>query len=775
MKNIRKVVIIFAASAVSLAFISFKIYQKIISNNNKAPKYEKITQSTAGYSNRFVDVARNGDLYIKNNNNRIITIDPPAFTDVDYSKLYKYIPFSFSGELNTKGTDNSQIFRMQQFDKIKLSYKLDKKPFVLNTMDINSPFFSLKQKNANIFRFDLEYKTSLDPKLIKQSQALYYVFKLNYYKKGRVRIKSVISRIYLSNSMNGYSTFNYYFLPPKDAVSVELEITEPKALSGTIAIKKCGFFEYPEEKAQLEYYNYSIQNGHASDVINQVFEYNNRYITRTISTVPNSDKVDISLKIKYKSEVQSMEEDEPIEVNSNDMQYLGRDMKVHSYLGNGKTYVSDYTTPYFSRFNNNVLYCLNGYTSVETQKNTDRYKINIYTCNYNDDEYFLIGDGGEYTYIFTQKYNKNDESDLNYSILLNYNGAAFVPSRTPYATHGTFIITNHPDSNTINTLEAMMYGSSNKKNPLYGHSGFLYYKIPATWGFFSKTESGLIGIDNPEFKQIIDTMSKDGIEVVPHTITGIAPDNTRNILEEYMPELQKMGIEDWIDHSLGAGARSAAIKSEGSIAGSEQYSLDLFKKYGFKYCWSYVDASLSNGIDMLSEHQIFLHPQIFFKNNNLGCNGYSIYQWDTYRPKNFVEEVNNSNLDELVKNDGICIMHDYFTHPMQMGRFFTESPDGSVTLTPKFNDDLKLLDNYRKNKKLYIPTVKEFIDYSTSIHNIDITYDSPDNITIDNKNQADIKGFTLITINPSNQSNYMIVNLHPGYNNITLKAPHKSL
>lgn len=769
---------VFAVLAVSILFIEYKVHKRIIPGKKGASQYTevatKVIKVNSVYSNKFIDVARDGNLYIKNNDNRIITIHNPEITDIDYSKIYKCTSFRFKGELNSKGADDAQVFQIEPYKKIQLSYKLDKKPSIFSSLDIDSPFFSLGHSNTDLYRFVLEYKTNIGFKLGKYSEPPFYIFRLNYY-NNKVHIKTDTLRIYFTNSLSNYATFNYYFIPPKGADSVGLEIREPSKLSGTLAIKKCGFYEYPEVKPQLKSYNCTAQNGHTSDTIIQIFDYNNRCITRTINTNQASDKVDINLKIKYKGDLQSMEEDEPIDVSSNDMQYLGRDMKIHNYLGNGRTYVSDYTTPYFSRFNDNALYCLNGYTSVATKKNTHNYNVNMYACNHNDDDYFLIGSGGEYTYTYTQKFNKNDESELDYSVLLNYRGPAFVPSRTPFATHGTFIITSHPDSNSVNMLNAMMYGSSNKKSPLYEHAGFLYHKIPATWGFFTKTEQGYIGIDKPDYKKTIEAMSKDGIEAVPHTITGISPDNTRNLLKEYMPELQKMGIEDWIDHSLGYGTRCADIKSEGSLAGNSQYSMDLFKQYGYKYCWSYVDASLSNGIDMLSESQGYLHPQIFFKNNNLGCDGYSMYQWDTYRPKNFIREVDSSNLNEIVNNDGICIMHDYFTHPMQIGKFFTVSRDGNVTLTPKFEDILKMLDYYRENKKLYIPTVKEFIDYSTSIHNIDIKYNSPDSITIDNKNQADIDGFTLITTDSSNKSNYMVVNLHPGYNNVTLKLSSKSI
>lgn len=728
----------------------------------KVAKIENNNVGTVKYSNELVDTTDDGVLYIKKGTGRIVTVSPPSFTDINYSKNYEVTPFTFSKTFQVNSKD-----KPDDYTKYLMMKQYLKSAFASNKvrMNLTSPFSIIDGNSTDIYRFSGKYNFS---PAAKDKKTYFCVVKLNYYNNKGIESTETF-RIY-SAPNDKESLLDYFFMAPKGTTFMNIEISQPDISSCAFSIRDCAFYKYPEVKPHLNHYYLSEEKDQAYDIITQVFEFDNRNITRTIRSNLTSNKIEVNLKIKYKDEVQTLKEYEPIDIDSNSIEYVGRDMKLHNSIGNNNIYTTDYTTPYFSRFGNNVLYCFNGYTSVETQKEGSQYRVNIFDSNYNDQKYFIIGDGGVYKYIFTQKFNAGNESSMNYSILLDYKGPVFMPSRTPFATRGTLVITHHPDSNTINTLKATMFGSSDTKSPLYMHAGFLYHKIPATWGFFSKTEGNLTGIDNPAFKQVITAMNENGIEVVPHTITGIAPNNTRAVLEEYMPELQKMGIDDWIDHSLASGTKCADIKSEGSIAGSSQFSMDLFKKYGFKYCWSYVDVNLQNGIDMLSDDKDVSHPQIFFKNNNLGYDDYSLYQWNTYRPRNFIQEVNSSNLNELVKNAGVCLIHDYFNHPMQTGKFFTMDSKGNVTLTPKFEAVLKLIDSYRSNKKLYVPTVRQFIDYSSSLHNIDVSYDNPDNLVINNRNKNNIDGFTLITIDSTNHEKYTAINLHPGYNDISLNT-----
>lgn len=771
----------------------------------------------AVYSSRYFDLSQDGTILIKNSIKRRMAIGAPVFTDVNYSKNYTTVSFKFANLSQNKSTGHNSDFKIyikapkkksrnslnistkninddavlqkkndskkiskSTASKIKKSLKskeLNKKDAKVfkaaSRLDIASPYFDI-QDSSSIYRIKFNYcaepymtmKNIINSK--KNIQVPFYSCSLKFLNRLKQPVDFENFRIYLINDGNKVSTFDYNFLPKTGAKYAELEIRQPFDFPGSLITNNTYFYKYPVIKEKLLDYKFTASKDNDYDTVKQIFDYQNRSFVRTITSDYSSNSINVNSDTEYKSSVQSFKEYEPFTVNSDTIQYVGRDMKIHKSISSKNPYVTDYTTPYFSRFNNLTVCCNNGYTSAETFKDSEDYRVNFYTSNPDDDKYFILGEGGAYKYIFTQLHNAKSSNSINYSILLNYRGPAFIPSRTPDGTHGTFIITHHPDSNSVALLKTMMFGTSDESSPLYGKTGFLYNRIPATWGFFSKTEANLTGIDNPDYKKLITQMSKSGIEVVPHTVTGVAQDNTRNLIKQYMPVYKSLGITNWIDHSLSSGVRCGDIKSEGSISGSPQYTMNLFKDYGFKYCWSYIDYPLINGIDMLSDKEDLGHPVVFFNNNNLTGGNFNMYQWNTYRPKSFIKEVNSKNLDELVANDGVCIIHDYFNHPMQIGKFYTLGKDGNYTLTPEFENILEMLSAYRGQDKLYIPTVKQFIDYTLAIHNVDIKYLSYDSIMIDNKNKTPVDGYTLIYINPDNSKTYKTVNLRPGDNIVNI-------
>lgn len=771
----------------------------------------------AVYSSRYFDLSQDGTILIKNAIKRRLAIGAPVFMDVNYTKNYITESFNFENvnksmpsirmpdlklyikghkkknkpvlDISTKNINddaaiqkksNSKKITANSASKIKKSLKskeLNKKDAKLfevsQKLDIESPYFNIKDSTC-IYRIRFNYcaepymtmKNIINSK--KNVQVPFYSCSLKYFNDLKQPVDFENFRIYLINDGNKVSTFEYNFLPKTGAKYARLEIWQPYSFPGSLVTNNTHFYKYPVVKENLLDYRYTDNKGNGCDTVRQIFNYQDRSFIRTISSDYDAKSINVNSNTQYKTTVQAYKEYEPFAVNSDSIQYVGRDMKIHSSISNSNPYVTDYTTSYFSRFNNIALCCSSGYTSVETFKENNNYRINFYTSNPDDDKYFLLGEGGACKYIFTQLRKAQTSSIINYSILLNYRGPAFIPSRTPDGTHGTLIITHHPDSNSIARLKTMMFGTSNESSPLYGKTGFLYNRIPATWGFFSKTEAGLTGIDNPDYKKLITQMSMSGIEVVPHTVTGVAQDNTRNLIKQYMPVYKSLGITNWIDHSLSSGVRCGDIKSEGSVSGSPQYSMDLFKDYGFKYCWSYIDYPLTNGIDMLSDKEDLGHPVIFFSNDNLTGGNFNMYQWNTYRPKSFIKEVNSKNLDELVENDGVCILHDYFNHPMQIGKFYTLDNEGNYTLTPKFESILEMLAKYRSQNKLYIPTVKQFINYTLAIHNVDIKYLAPERFLIDNKNNTPVDGYTLIYFNPDNSKVYKTLNLKPGDNIVNI-------
>lgn len=71
-------------------------------------------------------------------------------------------------------------------------------------------------------------------------------------------------------------------------------------------------------------------------------------------------------------------------------------------------------------------------------------------------------------------------------------------------------------------------------------------------------------------------------------------------------------------------------------------------------------------------------------------------------------------------------------------------------------------------KLLWVPTVKEFIEYEIALKNVQITPLDSTTLVIDNKNYSEMRGFTLISLLPNGQEKRIIIDLLPGINLITV-------
>lgn len=728
--NLKKIFTIFICS----------IFLFSLFNVNKA--YAKKTASSPAFQNNLLNLYKDGKLKIIKGHKNFVTLSLPVNEDI-----------------NCKNYDTD----------VKIPYEINKKPSFkildpsslvkyINTSTENMILQFMNCKNANISSnyipldnspklYRLEFNYSINSYLpvyelgkLKKSD---FNININYYDRNKKYLYKDTASIDVFRNEKDTKNFDFNFLPQTHARYITLTVTPCGRFSGTFSFLPMSIYKYNIKSEIPLKYKYTINHNSSIDTITQTFYYNSRIVTRIIKSDKSDNKIYVTKTINYKKTIQTLKESDILNIDSNDIEFIDRDLKLKNDLEPNCCYTTDYTTPYYAVFSkNNSLKCLNGYTSVQTSKSNfnNLYTVSLNSNYYKDTEYFTIIDGGVFKYTYGQKCIAGTKSSLKYTIDLNHAGPIIVPSRAPFGYHGTFIITNHADSTTVKTLKAVILGSSDTSNKMYTKSGFLYYKIPATWAVFGKSYGTSEGIDNNEFKEVVDKMyTEGGFEIVPHTISPIASENTPKLFEEYLNKFTIYNSKNWIDHSLGAGTGCADIKSQGALEG-KNFSLPIFKEYGYDNCWSYVDMTMNNGINMLEDAENY--PQILFKNNNLGFDDYSLYQWNAYRPRNFIDETNSYNLNKLCDENGICIMHDYFAHIMQNHLFFNEE-NNEYTITDKFNNVLSLLSDYRNNKQLWIPTVRDYMDYTLKVHNIDIDANN-NQIKIDNYNNVPIKGFTYI-------------------------------
>lgn len=736
-----------------------------IQDAHKEKKTSLLTSGPISWDKGIVTCTNQGDLLITRYGVPAVRVQPPAFEDanVENSIDYTRIPFFDSDGKSTwplEKMEHRRSFIKQEEEIMRLDLK---KSSGLKTA---SPFYNIQDISINSYK--LWFRYWIDPLQDKQASANYLV-SVNYYDDHQKLITSEVSRVFPNEKFYQWNTVEVMFQPQKGACYVSFGIVNTGTLRGTWYMKDFRVYRNQPIASKLQNYSYKRIQQDGLDGFGQSFQYKDREVRRNVLVDTTNAIIHVSQTTSYKKEVQVLKEYEPVWVTSDECQYIGRDDKLHTVAEDTPSFIGtiDASTPYFAKFQaGSSISCMNGYSSVETVKSKGTYFVRIYGSHDQDIKQFLINQDGTYHWTYSQKRVKGMQVSLQYNIFLLNRENIVIPSRTPHGTKATFILTNHPDSNTVKTLKAVMMGTSNEKDPLYGKAGLIPRNLTATWGFFNQSYKRVAGMDDPAYRTLLEFMKNHQIEIVPHTLSPVASENTRQLLMSALPGLAPYGIRNWIDHSVESGVRSAAIKSEGSIPQSIHYSLDLLMDSGIEYCWSYLDLHLKD-LNMLSPDNSTNHPQIFFKNDNIGDKGRELYQWNTYRPFDFIKETNTIAIDKLVSERGISIIHDYFTHKNQFGKFYTQKGN-DVYLTPQFDDRLALLADYQARNLLWIPTVTEFIDYSRSLAALKYDFKTSQQLVITNPGDRLIQGFTLILLDSHMHEKQLVMDIKPGINRVHL-------
>ncbi|WAM36147.1 hypothetical protein [Caldicellulosiruptor acetigenus] len=618
---------------------------------------------------------------------------------------------------------------------------------------ITSPYIALKDEyqSAQIaFSYNFEFKRT--PQL-KDDETINV--EISIFSENKTKILLLPEKIKLTS---GKGTFKTSFSVPVDSKFISFEISQTSR-----NLISCEFENFKITLVKPSKYTFLLKNVQVyNNYIQQDFENGFQKFTRKIFVSSSQDVINVEETLKAKEDHQIFKEYSLVEFESRPLFILKRDYKLEKFTK--PMYVTDSLSDFYLKLENCAIGYANNYDSIETYNLKNKANVFMFLSNSDDIKYFVIGKNKEHIYTTTQLFRRGFEKTYVYSIFPE-NYTYSIKSRSPNATKAILIFSHHSDSNMISIIKAMMFGTTDTKDPSYMKKGFVGYKIPITWGFFYKSVKGIPGFDNPEYKKLIEFLAQKKIEVVLHTASPVAQENTVQLIKKALEDTSYLKLDDWIDHSLSDGTRSAALKSEGAIKGSKNYSFDLFLKHGYKYCWSYLDVKIDS-LNMLQPDKVTWHPQIFFKNYNFG-EGDSLYQWNSVRYRNLPKMLTQNQLDKLINENGVCIIHDYFAHPMQKNRLFVVK-NKNVYISPQFDKSLRLVSNLMSKKLLWVPTVKEFIDYEVALKNVQITPLDSTTLVVDNKNYSEIKGFTLITLLPNGQEKRTTVNLLPGVNLITI-------
>lgn len=167
----------------------------------------------------------------------------------------------------------------------------------------------------------------------------------------------------------------------------------------------------------------------------------------------------------------------------------------------------------------------------------------------------------------------------------------FKKERALFGYRSVFVFVDHCDFDSVEKAEAVFYGTSDKSSPDYRKKGVIGTGLTATKSVFtdvSNTEN--LGLENKEYRDLIKKLSRDGIEIVPHSLRPKTSFITNQpelladlkIMSEFKPKV-------WVDH----GYLLHNLTRYGWDKNSPYYVLDTLIKNGYRYFWSRIDYSLN--------------------------------------------------------------------------------------------------------------------------------------------------------------------------------------
>ncbi len=167
----------------------------------------------------------------------------------------------------------------------------------------------------------------------------------------------------------------------------------------------------------------------------------------------------------------------------------------------------------------------------------------------------------------------------------------FKKERYPFGFLSAFIFIDHCDFDTPEKVEAVFYGTSDKNSKDYGKKGIVGTGLTATKTIFvdgSGTEN--VGLENKNYRNVIEKLAKDGIEVSPHSLipkSSLRRNDPK--LDVCLGEMKKFVSQTWVDHGYGLHN----IIRFGWNRKSPYFILDKLLEKDYRFFWSRIDYSLN--------------------------------------------------------------------------------------------------------------------------------------------------------------------------------------
>ncbi len=340
-------------------------------------------------------------------------------------------------------------------------------------------------------------------------------------------------------------------------------------------------------------------------------------------------------------------------------------------------------------------------------------------------------------------------------------------SRWPAEKKAAFAITNDADGETTRKLTSAYYGSNNPTNASYLKKGLIVNHI--------KISNTVFGRNINAVGSIWTSLRTFGNTIGYHTYSDRA-DSSDIISNSLLNQMSTYNVRLWVDHSLPYNPEDFGCY--GTFSSSPYYILNTINNSNIDYVWV-GDTPQTNHFNAFDEpwrlpHQLpfitsLTKPIWFFGRTRMESWEYFDPDYNKFSMK---YNLTTDNLDKLLINNGLCVGYAHFSFDNNSTRnsFFYVYPNDDCEIRDDFNEALKMLDTYQKERGLWIDTVENIFDRMRAIEKVEIeSIDAVTNpgfikLTVRNKSDLNLDDLTLsygnesktIASMPSQQLDYLL-------------------